>query len=73
MAARRDDVARLSPRSLAFVEVDDPTDLAILRRMSTDVRPLLGGDSPFEWSQGDFNMTADADCFVERTAAEADG
>lgn len=69
----RDDLRALSPRSGAFVEVDDPRDLAVLRRMHRVGRPLCGDGGAFLWKQGDFNMTADRGHFVLREQAENDG
>ncbi|MCB9880045.1 MAG: N-6 DNA methylase, partial [Planctomycetes bacterium] len=69
----RDLVAKLSPRSGAFVEADDDRDLDLLRRMHARSAPLVGDGGAFTWRQGDYNMTADRDRFVRREAAEADG
>lgn len=69
----RDELGALSPGSGAFVEVDDRTDLDILRRLHRHGVPLLGPRGGFAWRQGDFNMTADRAQFVPRERAEADG
>jgi hypothetical protein len=69
----RDELEALSPASGAFVEVEHERDVAVLRRVVANGTPLLGPDAPFAWRQGDFNMTADRDAFVERERAEADG
>ncbi len=66
-------LARLSPRGGTFVECEEPRDLALLARMAHRGRPLLGAGGPFDWRQGDFNMTGDRSQFVPRDAAERAG
>ena len=69
----RDELRRCSPLSGTFVEVTHRRDLDLLARLHERGTPLLGPHGAFEWRQGDFNMTADRGCFVERAHAEHDG
>lgn len=69
----RGELRAASPRSGSFVEVADRRDLEVLARMHAQSQPLLGDGGAFTWRQGDFNMTADRDRFVLRTAAEGSG
>lgn len=70
---RRAEVRALSPRSGAFVGVDDARDLDLLRRMVAGGQPLLGSDGAATWRQGDCNMTSDRHRFVPRADAENAG
>jgi hypothetical protein len=63
----------LSPRSGAFVEIEDARDLDVLQRMVAAGRPLTGDGGAFAWWQGDYNMTSDRGTFVLRSEAERDG
>jgi hypothetical protein len=63
---------QLSPGSRAFVEVDEPRDLAILEQVVAGGRALLS-PSTFQWRQGDHNMTSHRHRFVPLPEAEAAG
>ncbi len=67
------EVRRLSPRSGAFVEVQDQRDLELLRRLALAGQPLLGTGGACSWRQGDFNMTADRHRFHRRDECERRG
>ena len=68
----REHFDRLSPGSHAFVEVDEPRDLAILEQVVARSVPLLGSGG-CHWRQGDHNMTSHRHRFVPLAEAEAAG
>ncbi len=70
----RQAVPLLSPHSGTLVELTAPRDLAVLQRLHRHGAPfLIDAGGPLRFSQGDFNMTADARHFVGRDDAEARG
>lgn len=69
----RDEVAQLSPETLALLEFRSPYDQEIVRRMSLG-RPTLGGDGPGSWGTRLFtdlaheliyNVTRDRELFTD--------
>ncbi|MCE7958101.1 MAG: hypothetical protein DYH06_09230, partial [Acidobacteria bacterium ACB2] len=76
LPVRADQIARLSPRSLALLEIRHPRDLEVLEKIYAG-SVLLGDDSPEGWgiryAQGDFNMTSDSHLFAPRPEWEAKG
>ena len=69
-------VDQFSPRSRAFLEIQDKRDLEILEKIYTN-SVLLGDDGPESWgiryAQGDFNMTNDSHLFPPRLKWETKG
>jgi len=68
----RDEIERLSPDTLAFLEYRSPRDQQIVRKMA-DGRPTLGGSGPGSWGarlmswrahEAIFNSTEDKDLFA---------
>ncbi|HRY44468.1 MAG TPA: hypothetical protein P5164_11035, partial [Thermoanaerobaculia bacterium] len=76
LPVRADQIARLSPRSLALLEIRHPRDLEVLEKIYAG-SVLLGDDSEEGWgikyAQGDFNMTSDSHLFAPRPEWEAKG
>jgi hypothetical protein len=69
----RDEIARLSPESWAFLEYRGPRDQDIIRKMSTG-RPTLGGEEPGNWGtelftdfahRFTYNATRDRDLWTD--------
>jgi len=63
---RRDELERLSPGTLAFLEYRSPRDREILLKMYQD-RPLLGDEGPNTWNAKfyrEFDMTNDKDLWT---------
>ncbi len=69
----RDEIARLSPESWAFLEYRGPRDQDIIRRMSAG-RPTLGGEEPGNWGaelftdfahRFTYNATRDRDLWTD--------
>ena len=69
-------VDQFSPRSRAFLEIQDKRDLEILEKIYAN-SVLLGDDGPEAWgiryAQGDFNMTNDSHLFPPRPKWETKG
>ena len=69
-------VDQFSPRSRAFLEIQDKRDLEILEKIYAN-SVLLGDDGPESWgiryAQGDFNMTNDSHLFPPRPKWETKG
>lgn len=76
LPVRAAQIARLSPRSLALLEIRHPRDLEVLEKIYAG-SVLLGDDSTEGWgikyAQGDFNMTSDSHLFAPRPEWEAKG
>jgi hypothetical protein len=67
VSVRRDELERLSPGTLAFLEYRSPRDRAILLKMY-EGRPLLGDQGPGTWNARfytEFNMTNDRDLWTD--------
>lgn len=71
---RREDIRRLSPETLTFLEFRGPRDQEIVRKMA-EGRPTLGGEGPGSWGvrlmswrahQAIFNATEDKDLFTDQ-------
>lgn len=67
VSVRRDELERLSPGTLAFLEYQSPRDREILLKMY-EGRPLLGDQGPGTWNARfytEFNMTNDRDLWTD--------
>ena len=75
LPVRADQIARLSPRSLALLEIRHPRDLEVLEKIYAG-SVLLGDDSEEGWGityAREFDMTNDSELFPRRPVWEAKG
>lgn len=71
----REQIARFSPKSMAFLEVQDERDVRVLEKMTANGIPL-GDDGPDGWGvkyAREFDMTNDSKLFPPRERWEARG
>lgn len=75
IAMKREQIERFSPKSLAFLEVQDERDVRVLEKMTANGIPL-GHDGPEGWGvkyAREFDMTNDSKLFPPREKWEARG
>ncbi len=71
----REQIVRFSPKSMAFLEIQDERDVRVLEKMTTNGVPL-GDDGPDGWGVKyalEFMMNSDAKLFPPREKWEAKG